>query len=149
MKRILWVFIAFMLMASTAIAAGSCVRTNTSDPGIKDRKIIELTCTGDGSITAYTFDPVAFGVVGWYLYSATTDPGVSAPTADYDITLLVNGEDVAGSLLLNRSASATQTVAISPAALGWHMAKDPIVITFANETANPSTIVLTLRFIAN
>lgn len=149
MKRILWVAIALMFYASTSFAAGSCIRTNTAQPGVKDRKIIELTCTGDGTIAAYTVNPAEFNMVGWYLYSVTTDPGTSAPTADYDITLMVNGEDITGSLLLNRSASATQTVIIAPSTLGYHLAKDPIVITFANETANPSTIVLTLRFIAN
>lgn len=149
MKKIFLVLIAVLFMAATSYAAGSCVQSNTAQPGIKDRKIIELTCTGDGSIAAYTLDPVDFGVVGYYLYSVTTDPGTSAPTADYDITLLVNGEDIAGSLLLDRSATLTQTVVIAPATLGYYLAKDPIVITFANETANPSTIVLTLRFVAN
>jgi hypothetical protein len=149
MKRIFLVLIAVLFMAATSYAAGSCVQTNWSGPGIKDRKIIELTCTGDGSIAAYSFNPWTFGVVGWYLYSVTTDPGSPAPTADYDITLLVNGEDIAGSLLLDRSATLTQTVVIAPTTLGYYLAKDTIAITFANNTANPSTIVLTLRFVAN
>lgn len=148
MKRILLV-LAFVLFASSVWAAGSCVVTSTSNLNRYDRVEVVLTCTGDGSISAYSFLPANFGVKGWFLYSITTDPG-TAPTADYDITMVVNGEDVAGGLLADRSATATQTVTINPTTLSWFMAgNDPIAITFANETANPSVIVMTLRFIYN
>ncbi|MFA5158712.1 MAG: hypothetical protein WC451_06040 [Patescibacteria group bacterium] len=148
MKRIFLVIGFWLIFVSSSFAAGSCVLTHTADVDIDGRKTVELTCTGDGSITAYTFVPGNFGVKGWYLYSVTTDPG-TAPTADYDITFLVNGEDIAGSLLLNRSATLTQTVVIAPTTLGYHISKDDIVITFTNNTANPSVIVMTLRFVTN
>jgi hypothetical protein len=62
---------------------------------------------------------------------------------------MVDGEDVAGGLLGNRSATATETVRISPTTLGYHMADATMAITFADETANPSVIVMKLRFTAN
>ena len=146
------VFVGLIFITSMAQAAGSCVLTSTENVTIQNqthRKYITLTCTGDGSIGAYSFVPSTTGVKGWYLYNITTDPGASAPTADYDITLMVDGEDIAGGLLANRSTSATQTVVLAPTTLGYHMADGTMLITFANQTANPSTIVMTLRFTTN
>lgn len=151
MKKVLLALAFVVLMASGVWAAGSCVVTSSElvyGNNSIQKKIVKLTCTGDGSIAAYSFNPGTFGVRGWYLYSVTTDPG-TAPTADYDITLLVNGEDIAGSLLIDRSATLTQTVAIAPTTLGFHLADEAIAITFANNTANPSVIVMTLKFTDN
>jgi len=151
MKKVLLALAFVVLVASSVMAAGSCVVTSSElvyGNNSIQKKIVKLTCTGDGSIAAYSFNPGTFGVRGWYLYSVTTDPG-TAPTADYDITLLVNGEDIAGSLLIDRSATLTQTVAIAPTTLGFHLADEAIAITFANNTANPSVIVMTLKFTDN
>ena len=151
MKKVLLALAFVVLMASSVMAAGSCVLKSSElvyGNNSIQKKIVKLTCTGDGSITAYSFDPGTFGVRGWYLYSVTTDPG-TAPTADYDITLLVNGEDIAGGLLGDRSATATQTVAIAPTTLGYPILDEAIAITFANNSANPSVIVLTLKFTNN
>ena len=151
MKKVLLALALVVLMASSVWAAGSCVLKSSElvyGNNSIQKKIVKLTCTGDGSISAYSFDPGTFGVRGWYLYSVTTDPG-TAPTADYDITLVVNGEDIAGGLLGDRSATATQTVAIAPDTLGYHILDEAIAITFANNSANPSVIVLTLKFTDN
>jgi len=154
MKKLLSVVIIMGLCFLTSIAwsAGSCALTSTENITINNviqRKYITLTCTGDGSIAAYSFSPSARGVRGWYLYSITTDPGTPAPTDNYDITLVVAGEDVAGGLLANRSTSATQTVQISPTTLGYQMMDEVMAITFANNAANPSTVVMKLRFTIN
>ena len=152
MKKILVAMMMLFLWTSYAFGAGSCVFTSKQafmgDAGI-DKVIVRLTCTGDGSITAYSFDSKTFDVLGFYLYSVTTDPG-TAPTADYDITLVVSGEDIAGGLLADRSATATQTKVICPTNLGYHiMDNNDMAITFANNTANPSVIVMDLEFVKN
>ncbi len=158
MKKLLAALIIILAMAGQVLAAGSCVKTGSTEKISIDSKtqriIVTLTCTGDGTIAAYTFNPATYGVRGWYLYSVTTDPGTSAPTADYDITLVTDGtysagEDIAGGKLADRSATATQTVAISSSTIGYWMVDEPFNITFANETANPSTIVMRLRFTSN
>lgn len=138
--------------SGVAYAAGSCTRTSKEliqVEGRTQRIYITLTCTGDGSIAAYSFDPTAEGVRGMYLYNVTTNPGTAAPTNLYDITLVTEGEDIAGTLLNNRSDTATETVAIAPTTKGYHMTDQAISITFANEAANPSTIVMKLRFTVN
>ena len=155
MKRFLAVITAVVIMAwsLSCFGAGSCVQTGSTEriqvTGGLERRYVTLTCTGDGTITAYSFDPAVFGVRGWYLYNVTTDPGASAPTAAYDITLVAAGEDVAGGKLADRSATATETVLIAPSTQGYHMTDAAFAITFANQTANPSTIVLKLRFTNN
>ena len=150
MKRILLIVAAFFVLTSTVFAAGSCVWTNGGEPGYgDDKREIELTCTGDGSITAFSMIPKDYKVRGFYLYSVTTDPG-TAPTAGYDITLVVDGEDIAGGLLADRSASATETVLIAPTTKGYPIMGDSaMAVTFANETASPSVIVITFKFVKN
>lgn len=154
MKRIFLTLAILLMWTGYAFGAGSCVFTSKQafygDTGKVEKVIVRLTCTGDGSITAYSFDAKTFDVLGFYLYSVTTDPGTSAPTADYDITLVVDSEDIAGGLLADRSTSATQTKVICPTNIGYHiMDSNDIAITFANETANPSTIVMDLEFVKN
>jgi hypothetical protein len=151
MKKVLLALAFVVLVASSVMAAGSCVVTSSGliyGTSSIQKKLVKLTCTGDGSITAYSFDPGTFGVRGWYLYSVTTDPG-TAPTNAYDITLVVNGEDIAGGLLADRSSTATQTVAIAPTTIGYTIMDEIMAITFANNTDNPSVIVMTLKFTDN
>jgi hypothetical protein len=153
MKRLLGVTFLILFLPSLVFATGSCVQTNKeliAIDGRTQRIYFTLTCTGDaGGIAAYTFTSATSGVRGWYLYNVTTNPGASAPTDNYDITILSDGEDISGGKLVDRSTSATQTVVIAPATLGYHMEDLPLIITFANETANPATIVITLRFTTN
>jgi hypothetical protein len=151
MKRILLIVAAFIVLTSTAFAAESCYWSNGPAPGYgDDKKEIELTCTGDGSITAFSIIPKNYNVRGYFLYSVTTDPGTSAPTADYDITLMVDGEDIAGGLLADRSATNTETVLIAPTTKGYPIMGDSaMAVTFANNTANPSTIVIRFKFVKN
>mgnify|MGYP001172909711 FL=1 len=154
MKKILVAMMMLFIWTSYAFGAGSCVFTSKQafmgETGKVEKVIVRLTCTGDGTITAYSFDSKTFDVLGFYLYSVTTDPGTAPPTADYDITLVVSGEDVAGGLLADRSATATQTKIICPPLIGWHiMDNNDMAITFANQTANPPVIVMDLEFVKN
>jgi hypothetical protein len=154
MKRIIFLSVAvFLLFTSTVWATGSCKVTNQENMNVLNsfqRKVVTLTCTGDGTIGAFTFTPASYGIQGWYLYNVTTVPsGVSAPTNGYGITLLDGTEDIAGGSLASRSSTLTQTVLIAPTTQGYHLADGSIVITFSGETASPSIIVMTLRFTAN
>lgn len=143
-----------MASLSPLHAAGSCVLTDLETIRVDQfsglqRKILTLTCTGDGSITAYNIVPDTVGVRGWYLYNVSTNPGSSSPTAAYDITCVVDGENVCGTSLSDRSATATETALIAPTTQGYHMIDQTMALTFANNSANPSTIVIRLRFTNN
>lgn len=157
MKKLLssLIIIVAVLLAGQVWATGACVQTGNTETirvnGEPVRKVITFTCTSDGSgIAAYTFTPATFGVRGWYLYAVSTDPdGTSAPTNSYDITFVRGGEDIAGSLLIDRSSTLTQTVAIAPTTLGYHMADGAIAFTFANITSNPGIFVMKTYWTAN
>lgn len=152
--RLLSLVLLSVLLASSVFAAGSCVQTDLETIKVDQftglqRKILTLTCTGDGSIAAYNIVPDTVGVRGWYLYNITTNPGTNAPTAAYDLTCMVDGEDVCGGVLADRSSSATETVLISPLTQGYHMMDQTLALTTANNTANPSTVVIKARFTNN
>lgn len=64
-----------------------------------------------------TFTSVASGVaINGYIVKVITNPGSTAPTALYDITLTnTDGEDVVHGALANRSATATEAIVPIPA----------------------------------
>ena len=155
MKKIFAALIILLVIGCGQVwATGACVHTSTDTITVlneNQRKVVTLTCTSDGSgIAAYTFTPATFGVRGWYLYAVSTDPdGTSAPTNSYDITCLRGGEDICGTLLGDRSSTLTQTVAMAPTTLGYHMADSAIAFTFANITSNPGIFVMKLYWTTN
>ncbi len=155
MKTILIALLFVFALSTQVFATGSCVLTSvenirTLPSGDVDRKYLTITCTGDaGGIAAYNINPTTLGIRGWYLYNVSTNPGSSAPTALYDITLVVDGEDVANGLLNNRSDTATETVVINSSPKGYPMMDGTMVLTHTNTTANPATIVETFRFTRN
>jgi hypothetical protein len=157
MKRIaIAAALVLMVMAGNVWAMGSCVLTSTEKVVIDSktqRVYVTLTCTSDGSgITAYSLSPDTYRIRGWFLYNVTTDPsGTSAPTDNYDVTLLTSGgEDITnGTALLNRSTSTTQTALISDSTRGYHMMDSALAVTFSGITSNPGILVMTLRFTSN
>jgi hypothetical protein len=158
MKKILSAVIILLVIgfAGQVWATGSCVLTSTQDITVNNqiqRKYITLTCTSDGSgIAAYSLNPATYNMRGWYLYNVTTDPdGTSAPTNNYDVTLLTSGgEDITnGTALLNRSSTVTQTALISDSTRGYHMMDSALAVTFSGITSNPGILVMTLRFTSN
>lgn len=59
MKKILLALAFVVLVASSVMAAGSCVLKSSElvyGTNSIQKKIVKLTCTGDGSIAAYSFD---------------------------------------------------------------------------------------------
>jgi len=74
---------------------------------------------------------VAGKVFGFYLVQAETDPGTTAPTADYDVTITdPNSLDLMSGSLSNRSATVTE-------------------IAFPNLTARPVDSILTFNLSGN
>lgn len=70
-----------------------------------ERIVIDWTSAADGSATQ-----LIENLYGW-LIKAVTDPGATAPTDNYDITLVdENSIDAAESMLVNRDTANTETV---------------------------------------
>ena len=77
------------------------------------------------------------GYQGWMLYEVRTDPGSTAPTANYDITLIDEfGIDIAGGQLLNRHTSTSERVALIDPPI---LRATSFTITLANNAVNSAT----------
>jgi len=109
MKKLLAAFVFVLLCAGLAYGAGTCVETVST---YKDGDfMLTWTCTGDASDGTFPATTSNFrgNNIDGYIYQVVTDPGATAPTASYDITITdANGVDIMGAELENRSATATE-----------------------------------------
>lgn len=81
---------------------------------------------------------------GYYFWKARTNPGSTAPTDNYDITVLdANGNDMANGELLNRDTSTTEVVNLTSAV---PIVSSTMTITVSNNTVNSAIIVGELYF---
>jgi len=115
MKKILFIaLIALFLIPTLGLAAGTCTQSDAeniySSEGWTGLSKITFTCTADASdgsfpATATNAANTAF-ITGKYLLKATTNPGATAPTDNYDITLTdADGVDLMGGTLANRDTA--------------------------------------------
>jgi len=105
MRRLLSVFLAFLFMAGTALAAGTFDPSPIQHFGSLKCLTINWTSSSGGAFTDATTVKID-GVV----IAVLTDPdATAAPTASYDITLKnSNGLDIMGGKLEDRSDTATE-----------------------------------------
>lgn len=130
------VLILIMLMfGAIAWAASSQTETHiTNLPGDVDVWTIAWTSDTDGSYTNYTTE---WNVDG-YVFMVVTDPGATAPTGAYDITLNdSDGVDIMGGELGDLDASLTeQAVPKIGNAYGTRFVKGPLVLTISNNSVD-------------
>lgn len=156
MKKILFIIFIILILPSLAFGAGTLVVTSDSGDTIKHpftkqvvREIL-LTFTAasdNGTIPTLTLGNKTSGINQYYpltgqiLYSAETNPGSTAPTDDYDITITdSDGLDLAGGYLLNRDASTTEKVNIGDsAAHGFSFITGDLTVTISNNSVNSAT----------
>jgi hypothetical protein len=88
--------------------------------------------------------------MGWYLVQAETNPGTTAPTDNYDITLVsTGGIDIGCAKLMNRDETNTERVSVSSATLVYPMVIDSFTFTLSGNAVNGATGTLKLIFSAN
>jgi len=101
--------------------------------GEPKRIILTISWVDDSAGTTLAIIPATYGIMGYYLYSAETNPGATAPTDLYDITLIDgDGVDIAGSTLLNRATATSQLVNIGTAVHGYPVIRGTFTFTLAN-----------------
>jgi hypothetical protein len=107
---------------------------------------LAVTAHTDGSVTAYPLTKKFSG----RLLALETDPGATAPTANYDLTITdANGLDVLQGVGANRHTSNTEMAAIvfsgtaihPPVAMG-----DTLTLNVANNSQNGATFTVKLYF---
>ena len=153
-KLILALFL--ILILKTSVWAAGDVLINASSMqilGQQSRRIITLSWTADASnatVPNKVIDVTTYDVLGWYLYSAETNPGTVAPTSNYDIVINDgDGADIAGGLLMNRHTSNTEMVNIGTSIHGYPIVRGNLTFTLSNNAVNSATGTCILSFLAN
>lgn len=154
MKKFIIIFCS-LLLPLTVFAAGSV--TQSFEYHDDKTAVLSFHVIGDASDgtvpTATTRADVTEKLKGWCIYQVITNPG-TAPTAAYDIVLNdVDGLDLMGGMLANRSATATEravpllaTTANGTEVLGCAKANGPISMVISNQSAVGATIDVKVFF---
>ncbi len=123
MRKRLWFTIAVALVTLCVMLAYGAAAPGTITQKLdkytnSNMQVLTWSWTGsadDGTVpstgNAITSAVTTAAIAGWYVYSIETNPGSVAPTALYDIVINdAEGFDIAGGMLANRSASATEKI---------------------------------------
>lgn len=160
MKRVLFALaiLAALLPASLwGAAAGTCTQTFSevySASGPTPIGVLTFTCTASADDASYpstaTSQTITDQIAGRYIIEARTNPGSTAPTANYDIVLNdTDGIDLMGGMLANRSATASE--AAQPAIASgvyWPRPIDgALTIAITNNAVN-SAVTVTKFFLS-
>lgn len=106
MKRLLAAMV-LAAMPSVALAAGSDIVWTTNDNVADNLRLVSGAWTSDDATGAVS--EAYSGVANGFVCLVVTDPGATAPTDDYDITITdSDGVDIMGGTLANRDATATE-----------------------------------------
>ena len=151
MKKLTVLLTILMLLVSTmAMAAGTCVLTQTGSQSGAEHIWRQYTCTADaaaGTVPAYTVT----GFHDFYIYSVETWPGAPAPTDASDFTLLdaITGEDLLGGNGTDAiDATTPKTIFPKSAAMGlnfYHMVKGNLTLTIVQQAAATNSAVMHIR----
>ena len=112
-------------------------------------RTIVFTCTADAAAATFPATAITDKIEG-RLLDLATNPGATAPTANYDITLVdQHGHDVLESVGLNRHTTTTEKVAVVYSGTGTHPTvddSDTLTLTIANNAVNSAITVVTLYY---
>ena len=152
MKKLVLALLMILIMASSAFPAGTASVTATQKItvlGEQPRFVMTISWTDDNAGTTLAINPATYGITGWYLYSAETNPGAGPPTDNYDITLVdADGVDIAGGTLMNRDTTTTELVNVGTAPHGYPVIRGSFTFTIAAGTAGAASGTIILTFVA-
>jgi len=153
MKKLVLALLISLVMATSAFAVGTASVTSVERIkvlGEFQHTVVTITWTDDTAGTTLAINPTTYGIMGWYLVQAETNPGATAPTINYGITLVsTSGLDLAVGSLLNRSDTATERVAVSGMKLIYPMVFEGFTFTLSGNAVNNATGTLKLIFAPN
>ena len=153
MKRMLLALVMLVLMTSLAFGAGTATVAAPTYNNERDKGFIVITWTGDasdGSVPAATISMVSYKLVGWYLYSIETDPGSTAPSDNYDITITdANSLDICYSQALNRDTSNTEIAFCTTSGKGFYVVRGNLIFNLSGNSEASATGTTILTFVKN
>jgi hypothetical protein len=146
MRLSLLVVSALWMLTTPLGAAGTITQTHYTIGNI--RKVV-FTCTADAANGSYPATAISAPIEG-RLIQLITDPGSTAPTDNYDITLVdANGLDVLQGVGANRDTANTEAAAVVFTSTSVNPVvdeSDTLTLTIANNSVNSATITITLVY---
>ena len=129
--------------------AGTITEALTS--GRPPVKVITLTCTADSSDASFpatALTNIPHNGVGGRLLQIATDPGSTAPQANYDIAITEGGgADVLLGVGANRHTSNSEVAVIeSNGAHGVYAGTDTLTIAISNNNVNSAGITIKIYY---
>jgi len=129
--------------------AGTITEALTS--GRPPVKVITLTCTADasdGSYPATALSNIPHGEIGGRLLQIATDPGSTAPQANYDITVTeAGGADLLLGVGANRHTSSSEVAIIeSNGSSAVYAGTDTLTLNIANNNVNSAGITIKIYY---
>lgn len=121
--------------------AASSITYTQEDFGGKYTKIV-ITCVGDSTNGSFVSTAVACNP--GYIVRVVTNPGGTAPTDQYDITLTdADGVDVMGGALANRHTTTSEQAyaSVAPIVAGG------FTVNISNTTVNSAQIVINVYMV--
>jgi len=102
-------FSAVVLLPQAVFAVvSSCEQSVQSKMWSGDMRTLDFEWTADSTDGSFTAEESDWEILGW-IVAVETNPGATAPTADYDITLTSEeGTDLLGGAGADRSTSANE-----------------------------------------
>jgi len=155
MKRLFLALFLVLILQTSAWAAGTVLINASSMQilGQQSRRIITLSWTADASAATVpnkVIDASTYDILGWYFFSAETNPGDTAPTDNYDIVINdADGADIAGGLLMNRDTGNTEMVNIGTSIHGYPIVRGNLTFVLSNNAVNSATGTCILTFLSN
>lgn len=137
-KRLGMIICALMILWSGVAFGASSLDDYTTRylnlPGDVDIWVLDWTAHTDGSFTNAT---TRWAVDG-YVFMVIVNPGATAPTGSYDVTLLdSDGMDIMGGELANLSATVTaQFVPKIDSVYGTRFVRGPLTMTLSGNSVN-------------
>jgi hypothetical protein len=146
MKRLFCILLFLVIFPIKAMAVGSWATATYEDGGPSNTRRIILTWTADAAAAtvpnySFTATDLAF-CSGYNLYMIVTDPGATAPTDNYDITILDQyAVDVSGGELANRDTANTEQVvpAVGAGVGGRTLDGGAMTVTVSGNAVNSAT----------
>ena len=136
-------------MAESCTMVLSRVDTSGTDPSGIRCLTVTWQAAANGSLAAYTITANQAKVLaGMYAVQAVVNPGATAPTAAYDVTLTdVDGVDVFGGSLANLSATVSAVVRPDIATLaGKRLVSGLLTFNLTNNSVDSALGVIKFYF---
>jgi hypothetical protein len=145
--------IGLLLVCGNAWATASSITDNYANgayPSQNNGKNFQVVFSFTGDSTNGTFVSTACSApIKGYVTRVVVNPGSTAPTASYDITLTTtnNGEDIMGGKLADRSASDTEAMRPYDSGSGTYgdvYVDGTVTLNISNNSINSATGTVTL-----